>query len=103
MSWSTLSSLISLLPTTEYDLWIREMTVAQLDFRNPEGLEIFNCFKKVCIIERNTNECSRSDPIPEDVQTPTAKKTTKSSSNQIKSFILPHTYKYNLMKITKMV
>ena len=74
-----LSSLISLLPTIEHGLWIREMTIAQLDFRNPEGLETFNCFKKVCIIERNTNECSRSEPILTDVQTPTAKKTTKSS------------------------
>ena len=58
LSRSTLSSLISLLPTAEYDFWVREMTVAGLDFRNPVGLEIFNCFKKVCIIERNTSECS---------------------------------------------
>ena len=58
LSRSTLSSLISLLPTAEYDLWVREMTVAGLDFRNPVGLETFNCFKKVCIIERNTSECS---------------------------------------------
>ena len=48
-------SLISLLPTAEYDLWVREMTVSGLDFRNPVGVETFNCFKKVCVIERNTN------------------------------------------------
>ena len=35
LSQSTLSSLISLLPTAEYDLWVREMTVSGLDFRNP--------------------------------------------------------------------
>ena len=45
LSRSTLSGLISLLPTSEYDLWIREMTMAQLDFRNPEGLDTFNCLK----------------------------------------------------------
>ena len=47
-------SLIILLPIAEYDLWLREMTVSGLDFRNPVGVEIFNCFKKVCFIERNT-------------------------------------------------
>ena len=62
LSRSILSNLISLLPTAEYDLWVREMTVSGLDFRNPIGAETFNCFKKVCIIERNTNECSRSEP-----------------------------------------
>ena len=55
LSWSTLSSLISLLPTAEYDLWVRKMTVSGLDFRNPVGAETFNCFKRVCVIERNTN------------------------------------------------
>ena len=50
LSWSTLSSLISLLPTVEYDLWVREMTVSGLDFRNPVGAETFNCFKKVVLL-----------------------------------------------------
>ena len=62
LSRSMLSSLIKVLPTAEYDLWVREMTVACLDFKNPVGIETFNCFKKVCIIERNTNESSRSEP-----------------------------------------
>ena len=44
LSRNTLSSLVSLLPTSEYDLWVREMTVSGLDFRNPVGAETFNCF-----------------------------------------------------------
>ena len=79
LSWSMFSSLISLLPTAEYDLLVREMTVSGLDFRNPVGVETFNCFKKVCVIERNTNECSRSDPILKDVQATAVKKTVKAS------------------------
>ena len=51
LSRSTLSSLIGLFPTAWYDLWVREMTVSGLDFRNPVGAETFNCFKKVCVIE----------------------------------------------------
>ena len=35
---------------------------------NPVGIETFNCFKKVCIIERNTTENSRSEPVPKEVQ-----------------------------------
>ena len=70
-----LSSLISLLPTAEYDLWVREMTVSGLDLRNPVGVETFNCFKKLCVIERNTNECSRSDSNTKDVHTSSVKKT----------------------------
>ena len=38
LSRSTLSSLIKLPPTAEYDLWVTEMTVAGLDFRNPVGI-----------------------------------------------------------------
>ena len=75
LSRSMLSSLISLLSTAEYDLVVREMTVSGLDFRNPVGVEIFNCFKKVCVNERNTNECPRSDPI---LKATAVKKTVKS-------------------------
>ena len=67
LSSSMLSSLISLLPTPKYDLWVREIKVSGLDFRNPVGTETFNCFKRVCIVERNTNESSRSDPSPKEV------------------------------------
>ena len=67
LSGSMLSSLISLLPTPKYDLWVREIKVSGLDFRNPVGTETFNCFKRVCIVERNTNESSRSDPSPKEV------------------------------------
>ena len=55
------------------------MTVSGLDFRNPVGAETFNCFKRVCIIERNTNESSRSDPSPKEVQNAAVKKVIKST------------------------
>ena len=35
LSRSTLSNLVLLLPISEHDLWVREITVAGLDFRNP--------------------------------------------------------------------
>ena len=54
------------------------MTVFRLDFRNPVGVKTFNCFKKVCVIERNTNECSRSNPMPKEVQVTAVKKSVKS-------------------------
>ena len=57
------------------------MTIAGLDFKNPTGIEVFNCFKRVCIIERNTTECSRSDPVPKEVQNTGVKKITKSTYN----------------------
>ena len=40
LAWSTLSSLVLFLPASEHNIWVREMTVAGLDFRNPVGLEI---------------------------------------------------------------
>ena len=42
------------------------MTVAGLDFKNSVGMKTFSCFKKVCIIKRNTNESSSSDPTPKE-------------------------------------
>ena len=42
LSRSTLSSMISLLPISEYDLWVRQMTMSGLDFKNPVGKETFN-------------------------------------------------------------
>ena len=44
LSLSILSSLVLLLLVSEHNIWVREMTVAGLDFRNPVGLETFNCF-----------------------------------------------------------
>ena len=55
LSRSTLSRLVLLLPTSEHDLWVREMTMAGLDFKNSVDMKTFNCFKKVCIIEINRN------------------------------------------------
>ena len=47
LSRSTLSSMISLLPISEYELWVREMTMSGLDFKNLVGIETFNCFKRI--------------------------------------------------------
>ena len=79
LSRSTLSSLIGLLPLAEYELWVREMTMSGLDFKNQGGLETFNCFKRICIIERNTCESARTDPAPIDSPSTGTKKITKSS------------------------
>ena len=57
------------------------MTVAGLDFRNPKGLETFNCFKRVCIIEPNTNESTGSDSILKEAVTAAARKIVRSSYN----------------------
>ena len=48
-------------------------------FKNPVGIETFNCFKKVCIIECNTNESSRSEHTPREAQMARIKKPGKSS------------------------
>ena len=79
LSRSTLSGLISLLPSSEHDFWVREMSMVQLDFRNPEGLDTFNCFKRVCIIKRNTNESFRNDPEIKSIQIPAVKKLPRST------------------------
>ena len=79
LSRSIFSSLIKLLPIAEYDLWVREMTVAGLDFRNSVGLETFGCFKRVSIIERNTNESSRANLNTKDAQSFNTKKTGRSN------------------------
>ena len=63
LSRSTLNSLLSLLPASEYDLWVREMMISGLDFKNPVGVETFNCFKRVCINERNTNQIKSNQII----------------------------------------
>ena len=68
-----------LLLASEYDLWVREMRIAGLDFKTLVGIDTFNCFKRVCIIERNKNESSRSDPVPKEVQNTAVKKVTKST------------------------
>ena len=69
ISRSTFSSLV-----TEYDLWVREMTLYGLDFRNPVGHDTFACFKRICIIGRNMNESSGEDVISKDVQSLKIKK-----------------------------
>ena len=71
--------MVGLLPISEYDLWVREMTISGLDFKNPVGTEMFNCFKKICIIERNTCESARTDPAPVEVQSTGMKNPVKSS------------------------
>ena len=73
LSRSTLSGLISLLPSSKHDFWVREMSMTQLDFRNSEGLETFNCFK------RNTNKSFRNDPETKSIPVPAVKKILRST------------------------
>ena len=47
LSLSMLSNLVRLLPALEYDLWVREMTISGLDFKNSVGIETFNCHERV--------------------------------------------------------
>ena len=44
------STLSSLLPTSEYDLWVREMTVSVLDFRNPRREYRYLAKKGMCAL-----------------------------------------------------
>ena len=55
------------------------MTITGLEFKNSVGIDTFNCFKKVCIIGRNTNECSRLDPAPKQPQNIVVKKGSKAT------------------------
>ena len=55
------------------------MTISGLDFKNPVGMETFNCFKKICVIERNTCESARTDPALVETQSTGTKKPVKSS------------------------
>ena len=71
--------MIGLLPLVEYELWVREMTMSGLDFKNPVGMETFNCFKRICVIERNTCESARTDFAPINSPSTGMKKPTKSS------------------------
>ena len=47
------------LPTETYADWIKEMTRAGLDYKNPVGEAAYKVFKNLCIIERNKSEGSR--------------------------------------------
>ena len=55
------------------------MTVAGLDFRNPVGQETFKCFKRVCIIERNTNKINRDMSNARELQSSNTKKVGRSN------------------------
>ena len=67
------------MPLVEYELWVREMTMSGLDFKNPVGMETFNCFKRIYVIERNTCESARTDSAQIDSPSTGTKKPTKSS------------------------
>ena len=55
------------------------MTMSGLDFKNLVEIETFNCFKNICVIERNTCKSSRTDSAPVEVPSTGTKKITKSS------------------------
>ena len=83
LSRSTLSSLTRLLPTIEHDVWVQEMTKLGLDFRNPVGLSTFECFKSVCIMERNTGEIGRTVEANPVQNSPRSKTKPQFSTHQV--------------------
>ena len=52
-SRNTLTSLTKLLIAQDYDKYIKEMTRRDLDWRNPLGEETYNCFRHICVMEKN--------------------------------------------------
>ena len=65
LSRSTLSSLINLLPIAEYDCWVRELTVAGLDFRNPVGQEILFALNRCASLREMQMRALETTPMPE--------------------------------------
>jgi len=55
-AWSTLVSLIELLPDEDRQNLAREFTKAGLDIRNPMGESAFQCYKTFVLVERNAAE-----------------------------------------------
>ena len=58
-SQSTLSILVSVLPQTEADEYIRQMSSKGLDWKNPAGFETFAFFRAICLMERDALEASK--------------------------------------------
>ena len=58
---NTLTSLSKLLISQDYDKYIKEMTRQQLDWRNPLGLEMYECFRYICTMEKNMIEAVRDN------------------------------------------
>ena len=60
-SQNTLTSLSKLLITQDYDEYIREMTRRNLDWRNPLGLDTYECFRYIYTMEKNMLEAARDN------------------------------------------
>ena len=58
-SQSTLSILISILPQSEADEFVRQMSIKGLDWKNPMGYETFVMFRAICGMERDAMEASK--------------------------------------------
>ena len=56
-----LTSVTKLLIAQDYDEYIKEMTRRNLDWRNPLGEETYNCFRHICVMEKNMLEASRDN------------------------------------------
>ena len=65
----------------EFESWLNEVRQTNMDTEIPMeivnslneiiqkvGIETFNCFERLCFIERNTHDGPRSDPTPKEVQ-----------------------------------
>ena len=63
-SRATLNSLAAVLPQKTHRNWISKVTECVLDYKNSTGMEAYNVFKNLCIIERNTSEGSRTADKP---------------------------------------
>lgn len=88
------------------------MTECGLDYKNPTGVEAYNVFKNLCIIERNTSEGSRtldkpSSPKPKP-RSPNPKPKSafkvqesrdKSSNDEVGVFASFHNRKWYLSQI----
>ena len=60
-SQNTLTSLTKLLIAQDYDEYIKEMTWRNLDWRNPLGEKAYNCFRYICVMEKNMLEAARDN------------------------------------------
>ena len=85
-SRNTLTSLTKLLISQDYDEYIKEMTLRQLDWRNPLGAETYECFRYICTMEKNMLEAARDNGGFSTLQsTPTLPTNTGITSSKYKS------------------
>ena len=83
----TLTSLSKLLISQDYDEYIKEMMCRHLDWRNPLGVKMYDCFRYICTMEKNMLEAARDNggfSIPQSIPTPSINTGVSSSKNKSK-------------------